>query len=539
MHTNTAPLSIPPPHRQGLLTLAFSFLLLAVLGWMRPNAVYAQECNAPGSGIPSEIDFSVDGNGNPLNAGDVNDSNTWSGIDISIIGTTPPGLSLMIFDTENPTGNDFDLGTPNQDFGGPGVGAAGGLGQPGENNVGLGNALIISEDGDSSDPDDDGDGGIMIFIFDEAVEVRQIQTLDADDNSPGVVRLYDDPAGGAANLIATFTGVAYGENSFELIDITTLGVRRLEFELDGSGTMDKLVLCGDDDGDGTFGDTVFHDVDGNGVQDPGDLGIANVKVYLRNNESVVIDSLTTDANGNYDFTDLIAAEYTADVVESTLPAGVSLTTGNEPDTHTLATNEDYNDADFGYNGGSLPVELTLFKALVDGPDVLLAWETASETNNAGFDVQHFNDLQPWQSLGWVDGHGTTELARSYTYRVENLEPGRHRFRLKQIDFDGTFEYHAEVEVLVEMVERFVIEPVYPNPFNPEAQFRFAVQRSQAVRVALYDLLGRQVKVLYDGVAASGQMQAVRIDGSVLPSGLYLVRVAGTSFVDTQTVTLLK
>ena len=194
---------------------------------------------------------------------------------------------------------------------------------------------------------------------------------------------------------------------------------------------------------------------------------------------------------------------------------------------------------------SLPVELTRFDAVADGPDVLLAWETASETNNAGFEVQHrsgtatTDDHTAWDVLGWVDGHGTTELAQQYHYRVQDLEPGRHRFRLKQIDFDGTFEYHAEVEVLVEMVERFVIEPVYPNPFNPEAQFRFAVQRSQAVRVALYDLLGRQVKVLYDGVAASGQMQAVRIDGSVLPSGLYLVRMAGTSFVDTQIVTLIK
>lgn len=194
--------------------------------------------------------------------------------------------------------------------------------------------------------------------------------------------------------------------------------------------------------------------------------------------------------------------------------------------------------------GNLPVELVLFEALADGADALLRWETASETNNAGFEIHSKFaganlENEAWTVLGFVDGHGTTAFTQSYAYRVEGLSPGRHIFRLKQIDFDGTCAYHPEVEVVVEMAERFVVEPAYPNPFNPQAQFRFAVQRAQPVRVALYDVLGRQVQVLYDGDAPAGQMQTVRIDGSALPSGLYLVRVAGASFVNTQPVTLLK
>ncbi len=91
-----------------------------------------------------------------------------------------------------------------------------------------------------------------------------------------------------------------------------------------------------------------------------------------------------------------------------------------------------------------------------------------------------------------------------------------------------------------MVERFLVEPVYPNPFNPQAQFRFAVKRSQQVRVDLYDMLGRRVKVLYEGEPSGGQMHTVRIDGRGLPSGLYVVRfVGGETFVEAQTVTLLK
>ena len=192
-------------------------------------------------------------------------------------------------------------------------------------------------------------------------------------------------------------------------------------------------------------------------------------------------------------------------------------------------------------GQLLPVELTAFEAQLDGDAVLLHWQTASETNNAGFEVQHQNrnNESPWTVLDWVEGHGTTEHAQAYHYRVDDLTPGRHVFRLKQIDFDGTFEYHPEVAVIVEMVERFVVESVYPNPFNPAAEFGFAVQRAQRVEVGLYDVLGREVGVLYGGWVEAGQLQRVRIDGSALPSGQYLVRVMGKTFVKTQMVTLLK
>jgi hypothetical protein len=69
--------------------------------------------------------------------------------------------------------------------------------------------------------------------------------------------------------------------------------------------------------------------------------------------------------------------------------------------------------------------------------------------------------------------------------------------------------------------------------------RFAVNRSQAVEVAMYDMLGRRVQVLWSGEAVAGRMQEVRIDGIGLPSGVYLVRVVGNGFAETQRVTLTK
>lgn len=188
----------------------------------------------------------------------------------------------------------------------------------------------------------------------------------------------------------------------------------------------------------------------------------------------------------------------------------------------------------------IPVELTSIHATADGRDVLLAWETASETNNAGFDVQFRGANETtYSSAGFVDGHGTTTEAQVYTHRIEDLTPGVYSFRLHQIDFDGQSEYSQEVEATVEVPGAFVLSPVYPNPFNPEATVQFAVAESQTVRIELFNSIGQRVALLFDGMAEGGQTQRLRIDGSNLASGSYLVRLTGDNLVSTQRVTLLK
>ncbi|MDX1440231.1 MAG: hypothetical protein R3284_10040, partial [Rubricoccaceae bacterium] len=87
------------------------------------------------------------------------------------------------------------------------------------------------------------------------------------------------------------------------------------------------------------------------------------------------------------------------------------------------------------DAATVPVELTSFDAQVSGDDVVLSWETASETNNAGFEVQ-LKQGNDWQVLGFVEGNGTTTEAQTYSYRAEDMDVGTHTFRLKQIDYDG-------------------------------------------------------------------------------------------------------
>ena len=189
--------------------------------------------------------------------------------------------------------------------------------------------------------------------------------------------------------------------------------------------------------------------------------------------------------------------------------------------------------------GGIPVELTAFDAAVSGEDVTLRWATASETNNSGFEVQMRRAGDAYEPVAFVPGHGTTTEAQTYTHTLAGLAPGAYTFRLKQVDFDGTTAYSPEVEATVGVPGAYALSAAYPNPFNPTAQFSLSVARTQRVRVALYDALGREVRVLFDGPVEGGEARTFTIEGDGLPSGLYVYRVVGERFSDAGRVTLLK
>lgn len=204
-----------------------------------------------------------------------------------------------------------------------------------------------------------------------------------------------------------------------------------------------------------------------------------------------------------------------------------------PETHTIRL--DHVDAFSRWTMGTtdddpVPVELVGFTAALDREAVLLAWQTASETHNAGFEVQTRSTMREtehagtWKVLNFVEGAGTTVEPQSYTYRVERLDPGAHVFRLRQLDADGTHAFSPEVEVTVALTRPLVVEPAYPNPLVTAATFRFGVREAQQVRVELFDVLGRRVATLYDGTPTAHRMQSVTVDGTRLASGLYFLRV---------------
>ncbi|MEM1096967.1 MAG: T9SS type A sorting domain-containing protein [Bacteroidota bacterium] len=179
---------------------------------------------------------------------------------------------------------------------------------------------------------------------------------------------------------------------------------------------------------------------------------------------------------------------------------------------------------------ALPVELVAFEARLNGGTAQLIWATASETNNAGFSVERRLPNAPaWDEVGFVSGVGTTLEAQSYTYQVEAVSPGTHRFRLRQVDFDGTFAYSPEVELVVELVETYRTTSVYPNPTADGAQLEVVVRNDQAVSAAIYDVLGRAVRTVFDGRIRANTPHKLTLDTAGLPSGLYFVRVSGEQF----------
>ena len=194
--------------------------------------------------------------------------------------------------------------------------------------------------------------------------------------------------------------------------------------------------------------------------------------------------------------------------------------------------------DMALQFSQLPVELTRFEAVAEHNRVELVWETASERNNAGFEIQH-SWGEAFYTVGFVPGGGTIENRRLYSYYLENLSPGRHRFRLNQVDFDGTQTFTQPVESFVALTDRYHMGATYPNPFNPTTQFTLTLARPQEVRVEVYNVLGARVAMLFDGELNAEDIHVFTLDASEFPSGIYLIQVLGEYFKVTRSAMLLK
>ena len=196
-----------------------------------------------------------------------------------------------------------------------------------------------------------------------------------------------------------------------------------------------------------------------------------------------------------------------------------------------ATVDGFSEFVFVSDTNPLPVELATFTATADEQDVVLTWQTLTETNNAGFSVEQQTGAGgAWTEVAFVEGAGTTAEAQTYRHRAPQAGYGQHAFRLRQIDFDGTAALSEAVEVNVGLDGPYAVD-AYPNPFRAGtgATVDLAVRAAQDVTVGVYDVLGRRVAVLHDGPVAAGTTERLRLTGQGLASGVYLVRVVGERF----------
>jgi hypothetical protein len=192
----------------------------------------------------------------------------------------------------------------------------------------------------------------------------------------------------------------------------------------------------------------------------------------------------------------------------------------------------------------VPVELTSFTAEVSGQGILLKWVTATELNNQGFEIERSTPTQSWEKIGYVPGFGTTTEPRSYSFTDANVVTGLYSYRLKQIDYNGTFSYSNEVEIEVNFTpSEFALFQNYPNPFNPTTTIQFQLPNTSDVSIIIFDMLGQEVRTLIAGQVVAGvhnvDWDGVNDSGVKMSSGSYIYRMTAGEFVQTKEMILLK
>ena len=209
---------------------------------------------------------------------------------------------------------------------------------------------------------------------------------------------------------------------------------------------------------------------------------------------------------------------------------------------------DFNFDNFSLSTVPLPVELTSFNAVSKENCVSLVWQTATEINNYGFDVERSTDQQTkglkeiWEKIGFVLGNGTSTISNRYSFIDNSVINGyKFKYRLKQIDANGDFKYSGEIEITADLtLKNFSLSQNYPNPFNPTTSIQYAVVSNQFVSLKVYDILGNVVATLVNDVKSAGSYKVEFDPGKLgLSSGIYIYKLATNGFVSTKKMVMLK
>jgi hypothetical protein len=157
---------------------------------------------------------------------------------------------------------------------------------------------------------------------------------------------------------------------------------------------------------------------------------------------------------------------------------------------------------------TIPVELASFNVVSKSGKVMLTWSTATETNNFGFQIERSDESKNFEPIGFVHGSGTTTESQEYAFVDKMVEIGRYYYRLKQVDFNGQYEYSDEIGVEVIGSTTYNIEQNYPNPFNPSTSIGFSIPVNSIVTLTIYNPLGQIVTILVNEEKSAGNYNIV-------------------------------
>jgi hypothetical protein len=179
----------------------------------------------------------------------------------------------------------------------------------------------------------------------------------------------------------------------------------------------------------------------------------------------------------------------------------------------------------------IPVELSSFTAATGDNTVLLSWSTATETNNRGFEIERKLKNQEWFTIGFVNGNGTTTEIQNYSYVDDYTKmpyEGTALYRLKQIDYNGDYEYSEQLAVNLTFVpSEYYASQNYPNPFNPSTTIKYALPVQSMVRINIYNSLGEMIEELKSETQSEGNYE-VTWNAQNYSSGVYYYSFEVTS-----------
>ncbi len=170
--------------------------------------------------------------------------------------------------------------------------------------------------------------------------------------------------------------------------------------------------------------------------------------------------------------------------------------------------------------GPVPVELISFEAVPKEEYNELTWSTATETNNSGFYIEKSNDKANWNEAGFVPGFGNSTIIRRYTYI--DFENSSTFYRLRQVDFNGKYNYSKIIEAVKQRRTSISVENAYPNPFSHNTKINFMLPFEADVKIEMFNVLGEKIRSLYEGRLSSG-VHSREISREDFNNGIYYVK----------------
>lgn len=198
------------------------------------------------------------------------------------------------------------------------------------------------------------------------------------------------------------------------------------------------------------------------------------------------------------------------------------------------------------NATPLPVEIIELKGFIINGKVELHWQTETEVNNYGFEIErryHTSTsfgVTNWKTIGFVKGNGNSNSPKEYSFTDNSVKGGKVSYRLKQVDYDGTFSYSEEIEVEVIIPKEFSLKQNYPNPFNPITTISFTLEEAGVTTLKIFNALGEELMTLINNeYLEAGEYHSRDFNASKLSSGIYIARLQSGNKIQIKKMILVK